>query len=100
EACDELHTMTSLAGFDALLRSKPVTTHGLPFYAGWGLTHDKAADADATLRRRGRHLSLDELVAGTLLRYPLYWDPVLRGFTSAIAVAHHLRRERDALEAS
>jgi len=99
EACDELHTMTSLAGFDALLRGKPVTTHGLPFYAGWGLTHDSAADADATLRRRRRLLSLDELVAGTLLRYPLYWDPVLRGFTSALAVARHLQRERDALDA-
>jgi len=99
EACDELHTMTSLAGFDALLRGKPVTAHGLPFYAGWGLTHDSAPDAHATLRRRGRPLRLDELVAGTLLRYPLYWDPVLQGFTTAMAVARHLRRERDALEA-
>jgi capsular polysaccharide export protein len=100
EACDELHTMTSLAGFDALLRDKPVTTHGLPFYAGWGLTTDRATGADATLQRRGRSLSLDELVAGALLRYPLYWDPVLRGFTTAMAVARQLQRERDALAAS
>jgi len=30
-ACEELHTLTSLSGFDALLRGKPVTTYGLPF---------------------------------------------------------------------
>lgn len=96
DACDELHTMTSLAGFDALLRGKPVTTHGLPFYAGWGLTHDAAAQAEMVLQRRGRRLSLDELVAGALLRYPLYWDPVLRGFTTAMAAAHQLQAERDA----
>ncbi len=40
EACDEVWTMTSLLGFEALLRGKPVTTLGAPFYAGWGLTRD------------------------------------------------------------
>ena len=39
-ACDEVHTMTSLTGFDALLRGKKVVTYGQPFYAGWGLTQD------------------------------------------------------------
>jgi len=37
---DEVHVNSSLAGFEALLREKPVTTHGVPFYAGWGLTRD------------------------------------------------------------
>ena len=32
--------MTSLMGFEALLRGIPVTTLGTPFYAGWGLTTD------------------------------------------------------------
>ena len=39
--------MTSLTGFDALLRGKRVVTHGLPFYAGWGLTTDTEQDAPA-----------------------------------------------------
>jgi capsular polysaccharide export protein len=39
-ACDVVHTMTSLAGFDALLRGKRVVVYGQPFYAGWGLTDD------------------------------------------------------------
>ena len=36
DAVDEVHTLTSLAGFEALLRGKAVVTWGLPFYAGWG----------------------------------------------------------------
>lgn len=68
---DEVHTLTSLTGFEALLRGKPVTTYGQPFYAGWGLT----TDANPPLRRT-RRLTLDELVAGTLILYPLYIDPV------------------------
>ncbi|EWY38920.1 capsule polysaccharide transporter [Skermanella stibiiresistens SB22] len=68
---DEVHTMTSLIGFEALLRGKAVTTHGAPFYAGWGLTRDML-----TLPHRIRRLTLDELVAGTLIAYPRYVDPV------------------------
>ncbi|GBQ95347.1 capsule polysaccharide export protein [Asaia lannensis NBRC 102526] len=68
---DELHTMTSLAGFEALVREIPVTTYGVPFYAGWGLTQDMGVIP----KRRGRMLSIEELVAGTLLLYPRYLDP-------------------------
>lgn len=70
EAADHVVVATSLFGFEALLRGKPVTTHGLPFYAGWGLTSDPGSP------RRTRRLALDELVAGTLLLYPRYLDPV------------------------
>ena len=68
---DEIHTLTSLTGFEALLRAKPVTTYGQPFYAGWGLTTDTNPPA-----RRTRRLTLDQLVAGTLILYPRYIDPV------------------------
>lgn len=64
---DEVHVMTSLTGFEALLRSKPVTCYGQPFYAGWGLTSDKVANP-----RRGRRIELDALVAATLILYPRY----------------------------
>lgn len=70
---DELHTMTSLAGFEALLRGVDVVTYGLPFYAGWGLTTDRLK-----CDRRTRRLSVEALVAGTLLLYPAYIDPVTR----------------------
>lgn len=64
---DAVHVMTSLAGFEALLRGKTVHCYGLPFYAGWGLTQDHVVCA-----RRQRSLSLSQLVAATLLLYPLY----------------------------
>ncbi len=64
---DAVHVMTSLTGFEALLRGKPVHCHGLPFYAGWGLTTDATRSP-----RRGRALGLDELVAATLILYPRY----------------------------
>jgi capsular polysaccharide export protein len=69
---DEVHTLTSLAGFEALLRAKPVVTWGLPFYAGWGLTEDRAPASSPALLRRTRRLTLDELVAATLILYPTY----------------------------
>jgi capsular polysaccharide export protein len=65
---DEVHTMTSLVGFEALLRGKHVVTHGQPFYAGWGLTEDREP-----ISRRKRRLQLDELVAGAMLVYPRYY---------------------------
>lgn len=68
---DEVHVLTSLAGFEALLRGIPVTTWGQPFYAGWGLTTDMAL-APEVAGRRNRKLSIDELVAATLLMYPTY----------------------------
>lgn len=68
---DEVHVLTSLAGFEALLRDIPVTTHGQPFYAGWGLTHDMGLTPEVAMRR-SRRLNLDQLVAATLLLYPTY----------------------------
>jgi capsular polysaccharide export protein len=49
-----------------------VTVHGVPFYAGWGLTIDRGpVPARRTARR-----TLDELVAAALLLYPRYLDPL------------------------
>ncbi len=67
DVVDEVHVLTSLAGFEALLRGKQVTCYGQPFYAGWGLTHDIVP-----IGRRQRRLQLDELVAGALILYPRY----------------------------
>ncbi len=69
---DELHTLTSLAGFEALLRGRRVVVYGRPWYAGWGLTDDRV------VINRGRQLIIEELVAGALIVYPRYLDPVTR----------------------
>jgi capsular polysaccharide export protein len=72
EMVDQVHVNTSLAGFEALLRDKPVTTYGVPFYAGWGLT----TDLGPVPSRRTARPTIDELAAAALLIYPRYLDPV------------------------
>ncbi|MDO9707389.1 capsular polysaccharide export protein, LipB/KpsS family [Paracraurococcus lichenis] len=67
----EVHCISSLTGFEALLRGLPVVTWGQPFYAGWGLTADRDPPP-----RRGRRLSIDELVAGALILHLRCRDPV------------------------
>lgn len=71
---DAVWTMTSLMGFEALIRGLPVTTTGTPFYAGWGLTRDLGR---VPLRRQARPDVL-ALVHAALIDYPRYIDPVTR----------------------
>lgn len=85
DVADEVHTMSSLAGFDALLRDKSVYTYGMPFYAGWGLTQDHLP-----VPWRRRTLTLDMLVAGAFIRYPIYWDWKLHLYTTPEAAIHRL----------
>lgn len=70
----EVWTMTSLLGFEALLRGLPVTTTGAPFYAGWGLT----TDLGRTPARRSARPSLAGLAHAALIDYPRYFDPVTK----------------------
>lgn len=72
DVVDAVHVLTSLTGFEALMRGREVICHGTPFYAGWGLTRDLGA----VPARRTRQLALDALVAGVLILYPRYLDPV------------------------
>ncbi|MGB7240595.1 MAG: capsular polysaccharide biosynthesis protein [Sulfitobacter sp.] len=71
---DEVWTMTSLLGFEAMLRGVAVTTMGAPFYAGWGLTNDLCD----TPTRRQADVSLEGLVHAVLIDYPRYFDPISR----------------------
>jgi len=75
--CTEVHTMTSLSGFEALLRDKRVVTYGMPFYAGWGLTTDILACSRRTTVR-----TIDELVYICLIKYPYYIHPESGEFVS------------------
>ena len=81
-ACDEVWTITSTLGFEALLRGTPVTTLGAPFYAGWGLTRDLGPVPSRRLRRPDGSLqprpTLAALAHAALIAYPRYIDPVTR----------------------
>lgn len=67
DVVDHVYTMTSLAGFEALLYGLKVTTFGAPFYSNWGLTNDKVK-----VSRRRKKLNLEDIFAGAYLLYPNY----------------------------
>ncbi|WP_199773424.1 capsular polysaccharide biosynthesis protein [Sinorhizobium fredii] len=73
ETVDHVYTITSLSGFEALLRGIRVTTVGCPFYSGWGLTDDRQPNP-----RRNRKLSIDEIFAAAYILYAKYLDPVTK----------------------
>ncbi|QIP51993.1 capsular polysaccharide biosynthesis protein [Kingella kingae] len=87
--CDEVHTMTSLTGFEALLRGKKVICYGLPFYAGWGLTTD-----ELPIARRSKRLALWQLISGTLLHYPSYAHPKTGQRINALAAIEILQQQK------
>ena len=102
DVCDVVHTISSLTGFEALLRGKSVVCYGLPFYAGFGLTDD-VIEANNTskinaLGRRTRPnlppLTLEELIYATLIDYPMYHLPHKIGLATPEQVIAHLHDQR------
>ncbi len=87
---DEVHTMTSLVGFEALMRDLKVVCYGIPFYSGWGLTEDFH-----NVERRTRKLKLNELIHATLIDYPLYMDWETSTLTTPEVVVEQLKRQID-----
>lgn len=92
DICDELHTITSLSGFEALIRGIPVHCYGLPFYAGWGLTNDLYS-----FQRRTKKIDLETLVYITLVEYASY--NLINTHVSKIPlvrpedVIHHIKKQ-------
>ena len=87
---DEVHTMTSLVGFEGLLRQLKVVCYGIPFYSNWGLTIDRHS-----LKRRTRKLELNQLVAATLIDYPLYINWETQAFTTPEVIVEQLKKQID-----
>jgi len=70
---DSVHTITSLSGFEALLRGKIVHVYGAPFYSGWGLTNDYFKNK-AIFKRRTRKITIPQLVYVSLVYYNYYFN--------------------------
>lgn len=90
EHADRVCTLTSLTGFEALLRNKQVTVYGSPFYAGWGLTFDKVV-----LPNRRSVRSLDELVYGAMIKYSRYVDWRTGFLTGPLQTVSFLAAQRE-----
>ncbi len=70
DVCTKVYVMTSQMGFEACLRGLEVHCFGLPFYAGWGVTHDRQS-----CPRRTRRRSVEELFFAAYLHFARYFDP-------------------------
>ncbi len=90
--CDELHVMTSLAGFEALIQGKKVHTWGTPFYSNWGLTVDHQS-----CERRSLQRTVDEVVYLAYCRYPRYINWHTRRFTTPERMINSLVAERESV---
>lgn len=89
ETIDHVYTITSLSGFEALIRGIKVTCLGMPFYAGWGLTDDR----QSCLRRSARR-SVEEVFAAAYLLYPKYFHPhemKMISFEEALELLHSMK---------
>ena len=91
---DRIVVFTSLGGFEALIRGIPVTTYGLPFYAGWGLTEDKLYH-HKWRKRRERKLSLEDLSYISLIEYPFYHSLRFNNITEIENIIEELEYYRD-----
>ncbi len=89
EQCDELHVMTSLAGFEALTLGKAVHCWGQPFYAGWGITVDHL-----NCSRRRQNRTLDELIYFAHCYYPTYINWTTRRYTTPERIISALAQEK------
>lgn len=76
---DTVYTITSLTGFEALLRNRKVICFGLPFYAGYGLTEDR-------IKHPTRHSKpdLETLFYAAYMEYPSYTNETLETTLSEI----------------
>jgi capsular polysaccharide export protein len=70
EGAVAVYTVTSQMGFEAIIAGHRPVVFGQPFYAGWGLSDDRAP-----IDRRTRTLTRAQLFAGVMMRYPKWYDP-------------------------
>jgi capsular polysaccharide export protein len=99
EVVDEVWTVSSQFGLDALLRGLPVRCYGAPFYSGWGLTEDRLSKFSKTmLPRRQARPSVDQLVAATFALYPSYRDTGTWAEIDVFRAVDALVAERKALD--
>lgn len=72
DVVDKVFVVTSGMGFEALIAGKEVHCFGMPFYAGWGITHDRLPSP----RRRSR--KLEEIFFIAYLKLSRYFDPTIQ----------------------
>jgi len=72
---DIVFTKTSYLGFEGLLVGCEVICYGLPFYAGWGVTHDLYGAESYIFRRYRKNVSIMDLYTAVFLIHNKYFNP-------------------------
>ena len=91
---DEVYTISSLSGFEALLHGKNVTVFGTPFYAGWGLTLDRTP-----ILNRKRKISMENIFSAVYLLYSQYLtEPSGSKAKGFLAITYRILAERKKYE--
>jgi capsular polysaccharide export protein len=67
---DKVYVCSSQFGFESLMCNKETHIFGMPFYAGWGLTHDAQK-----LERRTKQRSLEEIFYIAYIMFSIYINP-------------------------
>lgn len=76
EKFDEVWTVSSQLGFEALMLNKKVVCFGTPFYSGYGLTEDKANTNTLKFRKTfNNHLTVEDIFYKTYIEYTTYCNP-------------------------
>lgn len=68
--CDKVYVCSTQFGFESLMCGKETHVFGMPFYAGWGLTHD-----NIKLDRRTNKRTLEEIFYIAYIEYSYYVNP-------------------------
>ena len=76
EKFDEVWTVSSQLGFEALMLNKRVVCYGTPFYSGYGLTIDKYATEALKFRQTfNNNLTVEDIFYKTYIEYTTYCNP-------------------------
>jgi capsular polysaccharide export protein len=87
----QVFVLTSLAGFEGLLHQCNVTTFGLPWYCGYGLTHDYHPDIKP-LRDRRKTTDIYSLFHAAYIDYTHYIDPMTQQRLDIFTIMHFFAR--------
>lgn len=91
DVCKTVYVVSSGMGFEAAIRGLEVRCFGVPFYAGWGITHD-----EQSVPRRTRKRSLAEAFYATCILHSRYFSPRAQAPCNLEDLLEYLAEARDA----
>jgi capsular polysaccharide export protein len=89
----EVHTITSLTGFENILRGNTTVCYGNPFYSGWGLTIDVCMPE--YIKNRRKNISIDDFFTYAYIKYPVYYDNKKQELTNVNNVIEIIKRTKE-----